>query len=422
MKITHATLIATTALGFSMSAAYAGSGNKLFLDQDGTGNVANVHQSSGAGGNEIGTSGNHGLQQGDNNNLRYNNAGSGSGANNDIWNVRQIGNNNDMGFSDWNGAFNNVTNDAQQNGNNNLLRATHNGGDDNLLDVVRVDGDRNDITIDQSGKNGIIQNVHIVGSDNGNNGSHVNDQNWGVHIRQGGGSGNIIRDATITGDNNVNLAPYGYYNGNIVGTSGAAIRIRQSGNANDANATMWGSGGNVIYVNQTGDTNIGGVNQGSSLASTGNAAVLIQTGNDNDGTIAQSDSYNIAHATQLGTGNFIAANQVGDSNSLMATFIGDRNGVGVMTGVAGTLEGSNVNLSQGNILQDSSLAASGNLITYDVTGNDNLFAFAQIGGSNTINGTVTSNGNQVAVLQVGSGHGTSFTQAGGINNNLAVSQ
>ncbi len=423
MTITRSILGATTALTLSMGAAYADS-NTLFLDQVGNDNVADVNQSAGPGGNDIGTSGNHALQDGNENILKYRNTAYASGRNNDIVNLLQDGDNNDMSFSDFNDARNNVTNDAQQNGNNNFLRASHNGGDDNVLNIVRTDGDGNDITIDQSGKNGTIQNVHIVGNDNGNNGSHVNDQNWGVHIRQGGGSDNIIRNATITGDGNTDLVGYGYFADSDV--RGAAMRIKQSGDLNDANATMWGSGGNVIYINQSGGSNIGDVNQGIGLASTGNATKLIQTGDSNNGSVVQAGSYNVAHATQTGDGNVMHANQVGDSNTLTAAFTGNGNGMGSMNGVAGALEGASANLLQGNIFQDSSLALSGNTVSYVVNGDSNLFAFAQIGGGNTIDGQVgtigTSNGNQVAVLQNGSGNGTTFTQNGGGNNNLAVSQ
>ncbi|WP_322865052.1 hypothetical protein U5922_001890 [Aquicoccus sp. G2-2] len=432
MKFYTTTLAATSALCLSMGMAYADS-NTLYLDQNGTGNVSDIDQSHtgqgaiGNGGNDIGTAANPGLQNGNNNTLTYSNAGYAHGGHNDIVNVEQNGNDNTMSFKDSNQAYNNVTNDAQQNGDNNLTRASHNGGDDNVLDILRTDGSRNDITVDQSGKNGFIGTVQIIGDDNGNNGSHVNKQNWGIRISQGGGSGNIIHNATITGDNNPGLAGYGYFDdSSSTALRGTALRIIQSGNANDANATMLGSNGNAILIHQYGgDSNIGDVNQGISQASTGNAVKLIQMGNTNNGTVLQSGSYNIAHATQSGDGNFIDVNQVADSNTLMASFTGDANGDNSglsMSGVAGDLEGSSGSLTQGHVLQDSTSALLGNDITYDVTGNSNLFAFAQIGGDNSITGTVGSNSNQVAVLQTGTGNVTGFTQTGGDNNAIAVSQ
>lgn len=414
--------LATTALTIIAGAAYADS-NTLFLDQSGSNNVADVDQSHGSGGNDIGLSTGPALQDGDGNKLVYDNTLYASGSNNDIVSILQDGDDNDMLFRDWNNAHNNVTSLAKQIGDNNYLRASHNGGDDNVLSSVIAEGDSNDITIDQSGKFGEIQSVRITGSNNGNNGSHVNNQNWGIRISQGGGNNNIIRDATIEGDNNTGLAGYGYFDDpSSSALRGTAMRITQSGNTNDANSTMLGSNGNAILIHQDGDDNIGDVAQGLTVGSTGNAVKMIQTGNTNNGSVLQAGSYNIAHITQDGSSNFIGANQYGDSNTLMATFVGSGNGIGMMSGVAGDLEGSNMNLAQGTVLQDSSMSMSGNLISYNVNGNNNLFAFAQIGSANLIEGSVGSNGNQVAVLQTGSGNGTTFTQNGGSNNNISVTQ
>lgn len=426
MNIIKTGLVASTALTLSLSTAYAGSANTLYLDQNGSNNVSDVDQSAGSGGNDIGTTGNHALQDGDGNQFKYRNTLSGAGSNNDIVNVLQDGNDNTMYFQDWNGAHNNVTNDAQQNGDNNSLSVKRNGGDDNVLDVARVDGSDNDIKIYQSGQSGTIQNVHIVGDGNGHS-SHGNNTRYGVEISQSGGSGNIIRNATITGDNNDGLAGYGYYDPDY-DVRGTAIRIEQYGNANDANATMWGSGGNAIYIGQTGgDGNFGDVNQGSSLGSTGNATKLTQTGSYNSGTITQSDSYNTALVTQTGTGNFLTATQVGDGNSLTTSFTGDSNGGMGMDGVAGDLVTSQSELTAGNMFQDSSGEISGNSINYIVNGSSNLFAFAQIGASNTIDGTVgtstvASIGNQAAVLQEGSNNNATFSQAGNGGNYVSVSQ
>lgn len=153
---------------------------------------------------------------------------------------------------------------------------------------------------------------------------------------------------------------------------------------------------------------------------------LIQTGSFNRGEFQQIGSYNIAHATQNGGENAIFVRQLGDNNTMLANFTGDRNGVGYMSGFAGALELESDRLVQGATLQDSNGFGAGNSITFDVDGNDNRFAFAQIGGGNSITGTVGSAGasssnNQVAVLQTGAGNATTFSQNGG-GNNLAVSQ
>jgi hypothetical protein len=99
-----------------------------------------------------------------------------------------------------------------------------------------------------------------------------------------------------------------------------------------------------------------------------------------------------------------------------------------MSGNAGALVAANgSSLSVGNVLQDSSSSLYGNSLSYTVYGSSNLFAFAQIGGNNTITGTVgtgssDSSGNQVAVLQNGTGNITSFSQTGVGSNNIAVHQ
>lgn len=98
-----------------------------------------------------------------------------------------------------------------------------------------------------------------------------------------------------------------------------------------------------------------------------------------------------------------------------------------MNDVAGDLVGSTPVLTEGNIFQDSTGKSSGNLINYNVNGSSNLFAFAQIGGNNTIDGTVgtaivTSDGNQAAVLQEGSDNNATFFQTGSGGNYMSVSQ
>jgi hypothetical protein len=73
MKFYTTALAASTALCLTMGMAYAGTGNTLYLDQSGSGNTADIDQShdgaatSPKGDNNIGTAGNHGLQDGNNN-------------------------------------------------------------------------------------------------------------------------------------------------------------------------------------------------------------------------------------------------------------------------------------------------------------------------------------------------------------------
>ncbi len=407
---------ATTALTLSMGAAYADS-NTLFLDQTGSDNDATIHQSGtashpSAGGNDIGLSGAPVLQNGDGNFLSYTNSGYASGSDNDIVKLEQNGNENWFQARDSNQATGNRINDVQQDGNINQALVVRAGETGSVVEQIVMDGNSNVLVIDQGkaatgGGSNTVTLAKIVGSGNGNTnttaayrGAYGNVA--GVYVVQKGSTGNpaignMVQEASIEGNDNRNFSGWG----------GNAVSVIQNGSYNGTGfsiARMIGSDGNKIAVQQTGDGNNFAVYQGTVTSDTGNVALVDQIGDGNGVTIDQDGSY----------------------NSTTASFTGNDNGVGTMNGVAGNLESSSLFLSQGNIFQDSSLALSGNTVSYAVTGNSNLFAFAQIGGGNTIDGQVgtigSSNGNQVAVLQNGSGNGTTFTQNGGGNNNLAVSQ
>jgi hypothetical protein len=215
----------------------------------------------------------------------------------------------------------------------------------------------------------------------------------------------------------------------VVGLGQATVY--QNGTGNTATYSATGNS-NRYALSQTDDSNgINGVVSGdnnqaavSQWGGSSNTADFLQYGNSNDLGIAQDGGSNIATVNVMGNSNALGSDQVGNGNMLTATFTGNSNGVGTFGagGVAGILEASSTDLTQGNVLQNSTGASLGNDITYDVTGNSNLFAFAQIGGDNSITGTVGSNSNQVAVLQTGTGNDTVFTQTGGNNNAIAVSQ
>lgn len=410
MRIFRLGLAASTALGLSMTAAVAGDNNEIFLEQNGQGNVADVVQSTGGlGGNQIGTSGAPALQQGDNNLFLYSDEGccnANSRGNNDITRAVQVGNENTMSFRDWNIARNNTTGLAQQIGNDNDMRVGHNGGESNVIgDVLQV-GNDNHIRIDQNGDGGAIYSASITGSGNGGSSHSSWHENWGILIQQGG-TNNTVVDASIVGDDNDGFP----------GSRATAMRINQTGDGSTARGLMLSSNGSFMLIDQGGT---GGhsaeVEQGTSVASTGNYADVDQNGQGQTASVGQ-----------YGDNNYITVSQNGAGNTLTAGFYGDGNGVGTMTGVAGDLVDADLgdDLFQGNVFQDNGGIGAGNSISYTVNGSNNLFAFAQMGAANSISGNVgtsgASNGNQVAVLQAGSGNGTSFTQNGG-NNNLAVSQ
>ncbi len=430
-------LVASTALTLSMGVAFADP-NTLFLDQDGNDNTAFIQQDipgfSGddAGGNDFGTTGNHALQDGNRNEMKFTNGSKNyhsnlSAGDNDVLEAKQIGDDNRMYFS--NNSFGssgdtassgNDVNSAIQSGNNNYTDIVRHNADDGEIDLVRQEGDKNFLRIVQEHGNGNSVGTAIqIGSNNGFN--QYNNTRQGTYIAQGDGSDNRVDVASIDGSNNGSIA------------DNPGIYIDQSGSNNGLNSSTAQIFGNYnqIKVLQTGDSNNFFVRQGTDLVSGNeNLAELTQIGSTNDGSITQEGNNNNVYATQIGNGNFMDAQQIGNANLITATFIGDGNGDNSglsMTGMAGTLEASSGLLTQGTMFQNSSSApSSGNTISYIVEGSNNLFAFAQIGAANTITGTVgttgASNGNQVAVLQDGSSNSTTFTQNGGGNNNLAVSQ
>lgn len=415
MKLTRLTLATTTALGLSMAMAHADS-NELYIEQIGNDNISDVSQNNGdnLGHNRIGTQADPVTQKGDNNEFYYKdgNDNLSTRGHNVIDKAEQIGNTNKMAFQGGPVAKYNTVEDARQIGNNNILRFNVRGSR-NTTENIRQDGNTNDIWIKQTGDKGTIENVRITGYNNGLGAGHnTSTANWGIWIDQrNGGNKNTVQNATIDGSNNTGWSATTFSNNKI------ALKIEQSGYRNTANAEMRGRNGNAILIDQNGTGNGGNtadVQQGVNTASTGNEAKLVQDGAYNDGTINQFGNYNVVTASQLG-----------DGNSLSATFTGNYNGVGTMTGAANGLLtdiNSPVSLAQGEMFQDSRGEIRGNSIDYNVTGSSNLFAFAQIGGKNTINGTVTTSNNQAAVLQQGWNNNSTFTQQGGVNNNLAVTQ
>ena len=353
------TLLFSSTLVLLMGAgvAYAGSSNTLYIDQSGDGNTANVDQSNGPGGNDIGTPGDPVNQTGNNNSFNFSNAGccnTNNRYNNDVNKAEQVGDNNWLNIHVWNLAHDNVVSDAQQLGNTNRLLIEQNGSNYGTVGTILQDGDVNSAYIGQGGSNNTVSNVEMVGSNNGysNTMSMASGRFDSLRIRQGG-SGNLVNHARIEGDNNKQIPSNGY---------APLLDIYQSGSNNGLTssvATMLGSNGNGIKVTEIGDWNNFSVMQGTSTASTGNYATVTQTGSYNDATVTQFGSYNQLVVTQLD-----------DGNSSTTNFTGDSNGVGTLTGVAGGL--TNVNLVEGSVYQNSTGAGSGNSLTYNVTGSNNL--------------------------------------------------
>lgn len=385
-------LALSTALGLVFATAAMADNNTVYLEQNGTGNVADVDQSRGSN-NNIASAVDPVTQNGNENLFLFNNNLSGGADNVDITKAGQVGNNNVMRVNAWNNGDNNVIGDMQQIGNQNQARVDFNGGKSGGVDVALQQGDNNHLEVWQNGTGNVVNEITMLGSNNGlppdGNGSY---RRVGVLIDQGG-TNNLVEVSYIEGSNNT--GPAGGSN-----TYRNVHRIDQSGTGNGQLASVartWGSEGNRIWVFQTGNTNNFDIEQGTNSASTQNFVTVDQTGNDNAVWVRQFGSYNTA----------------------ALSFVGDRNGNGAFS------SGFDDNgLTQGQVIQDNDGVMT-NSITYSVLGSDNLFAFKQDGTNNLINGTVgdlsASDGNQVAVLQVGNNNVADFSQVGG-SNSLSVSQ
>lgn len=406
-------LAAATAMALLTSAAYAGGSNNAYIKQNGEGNSAQIQQSAGSG-NKVGRDGAPVLQNGKNNIFEEKQYYSSAPLNNnDIKSGRQIGNSNE--FSSWysNMSSNNVIENVIQSGNGNVMSIVRDGQSGGIIGTViqggtgasaSATGNDNFLTIYQNGTSNTVDKAEQIGSNNGYSKWGGGYAGWGTYIDQRG-SNNKIMKSSVTGNKNSGVNQTGHL-------------IIQDGYGNGQNASIAstiGSNGNFIHVTEKGDSNNFNILQGVSIASTGNSVTVTQTG-----------SYNSANATQFGDRNHLIVTQNGNYNSSTTNFSGNDNGVGTLDGKAGGLvSASGGNLVQGTVLQSQSGSGT-NTLTYNVTGNGNLFAFAQLGGGNTISGSVGggggSNNNQVAVMQSGSGNTSSFSQAGVGSNNIAISQ
>ena len=421
-------LSTATALGLLMGGvAYANNENTLYLEQDGKDNVASVHQSSGGGKNDIGTLADPVTQDGDRNEFRYSNSGSGSGTNNDIIKAEQFGDDNYMSVSNWNNSINNVYNRIIQDGDKNQARITANGSDNGLVDDVLQDGTSNHLVIEQSGSSSTGNKVHFVRQIGDNNGlvpdGNGSTKRAGTYIYQAGNY-NEVAESSITGSNNIGPA----------GTSATyrnVHQIKQSGNYNGTTASTaktLGSGVgafyNRIWVDQSGNYNNFHFEQGVDASSTGNHINAIQFGNYNMAEGRQDGSYNTITSNQSGNNNVLDVLQVSDGNTVTATVSGNNNGGGTLAGVAGTLAGTTgsaiyPSLTSGQVIQHG----LNNTATLTVTNsNGNQFAFLQQGNANTIDGKVSGAGsNSATAVQIGSTNMTSFNQSGS-GNQISASQ
>jgi hypothetical protein len=197
------TLVLSSALALLMAtgAAYAGSSNTLYIDQEGGTNSANVQQSAGPGGNDIGSPASPFLQDGTGNSFTETQATGGgfSRGDNDIIKAKQVGDNNR--FSDYysNNAGGNRVNNFTQDGDSNVASVSRNASISGTVGTLTEDGDKNFLSISQNGTGNTVTKATITGSNNG--WSTQNAGNWGTLLIQSG-DGNIIAESSVDGSDN----------------------------------------------------------------------------------------------------------------------------------------------------------------------------------------------------------------------------
>lgn len=131
------------------------------------------------------------------------------------------------------------------------------------------------------------------------------------------------------------------------------------------------------------------------------------------------DLSNLATFEVTGSFNRLVIEQVapqdGEMNSIRLAIRGDRNGGPEGAVFSGVALGNG--LTPGQLTQ----RGLGNNVEFDVRGDDNLFAVAQLGNNNSVRGTIVGFGNQSSISQTGNGNFVSFSQDG-TGNTISVRQ
>lgn len=416
MTITKTLLTATTALTLSMGAAYAGSGNEAYLDQNGASNSASVDQSAGNN-NEAGSSVQNMTQIGELNSLT----------------IKQSGNNNDIGLganADSAAVGLKQTQNGSPSGTRNSMSVTQTSDGNVVGSAVQTAGGShgvgNRLTIAQGGGGG-----NTIGSVYQRRSSSVSNL---VDITQNGTNNTLDRvsqDARVGGSanpNEIKVTMEGSDNGADDFTGGGAAAASGAISSNLVQGTDLGTKGNKIDITVAGTSNEFGISQYGN----NNKAVGITFGvgsADNELGIYQKGASNeVALSSIDGVDNRLGIRQIGDFNMASLTVNGNENGGfhGFGSNAAGTLA-SSMGLTAG-LIDQNGLA---NKTTLTVSGNGNVFAMLQnnnVGGTmgNTIVGNQDNSvgggaGNQAAVAQVGDNNTASFNQVGS-GNITAISQ
>lgn len=130
-------------------------------------------------------------------------------------------------------------------------------------------------------------------------------------------------------------------------TGTAYLDAAQQGNWNFARVQQSGTGQNVLYATQDGNNNWMWSNQ-IALGAVYNGARLMQTGNNNDMSLHQEGSDNLALLTQDGNNDGMTAVQIGDGNRLQWTQEGNNLSDLQVTQTGGASTGGQLMIAQSN--------------------------------------------------------------------------
>jgi len=439
MKLSKLLLTSTTALGLSMTAAMADD-NTARLDQSGSDNTALIEQS---GVNQVfGSATRDSVQEGDRNELDVDQSGDGNSVGlttNPAGGRAGFVQDNDVA-GDANANTATITQSDNRNSVGAILQVTRDFG------APFVSG--NTLTIDQSGDDNTLGGVRQDRNSPASVGNEAtitmsgtdNFLNFTSQFNRGGsaaGEENTI-DATISGEANGRDRDTGAVAGLRTFSAMTGVEANalvQDGFANDINLNVSGNW-NRVGIEQDGDNNsvgsldISGNNNTVGIAQDGSFNLVTLsplTGFFNDIGVSQAGVTNQADLDVDGSANAFKVDQNGVENLTTLSITGNDNGEGRAfqdptraDALAAITAGASIGMDRGIIVQ----MGDDNVVTHDVSGNGNVFAFGQEGNGNEIVGTQTSTafdpqngtfGNQVAVYQGGNSNLASFSQIGSGN-------
>jgi hypothetical protein len=292
---------------------------------------------------------------------------------------------------------------ARQQGADNHARIEQGSGEQNTVGVLDQTGMHNTVAISQSG--------------NRNHIARVFQYNHDMAI-----SGNRMK-ITIAGDDNGG--------DNLGGPAGFRSEfLRYRSNAYQGGFTQIGDGNDISYTVNGGDGNLAGITQDGfgngaivaigrgtqAMGSTNNEVGIVQLGDGNDLSLNIVGDANVDGIAIEGDKNMLRLRQRGNENSFDIRIAGDNNNSG--SNSTGSFGGrlvalaSNAQLLPGIGVQEG----TGNIVTVDLTGNSNLFAFKQSGQGNGALLIVNGVANHSAFDQSGSSSQAQIKQSGSRNS------